>query len=180
MPRTTVAGHPLHPQLILLPAGLLPFSLVLDLLHRITGKREYADAAYYTMMGGSVGAVAAAAAGAGDYLTIPPNTPVKRTANIHAAMNSVLLTLYTVNLLLRRGKNPPTGPVPLLLSVIGTIGLLISAWYGGELVYAQGMRVRGVDPSAGRAEVRPPLDEQTTGMLQRAGDAAAPASGPRE
>ena len=65
MPLTTFAGHPLHPQLITMPAGLLPFSLVLDLLHLKTGRRSYADAAYYTMIGGLAGGVAAGAAGGG-------------------------------------------------------------------------------------------------------------------
>ena len=52
MPRTTFAGHALHPQLVLLPGGLLPFSAVLDAMSLATGKREYSDAAYYTLAGG--------------------------------------------------------------------------------------------------------------------------------
>lgn len=55
MPQATFAGHPLHPQLIVMPAGLPPFSFLLDLLHAGTGDHSYADAAYYTMMGGFVG-----------------------------------------------------------------------------------------------------------------------------
>jgi uncharacterized membrane protein len=42
MPHTTFTGHPLHPQMIVAPAGLLPFSLVLDLLYVQTGNRSYA------------------------------------------------------------------------------------------------------------------------------------------
>lgn len=52
MPQVTLMGHPLHPQLIVLPAGLLPFSLLLDAMHAATRDQSYADAAYYTMMGG--------------------------------------------------------------------------------------------------------------------------------
>ncbi len=37
MAQATFIGHPLHPQLIVIPAGLLPFSLVLDLAHAKTG-----------------------------------------------------------------------------------------------------------------------------------------------
>ena len=33
MPQVTLMGHPLHPQLIVMPAALLPFSLILDALH---------------------------------------------------------------------------------------------------------------------------------------------------
>ena len=173
MAKTTFAGHPLHPQLIVVPAGLLPFSFILDLLHQVTGKRSYADAAYYALMGGSVGAVAAASAGAADYFTIPPHTPAKQSANVHASMNLGLLAMSMANLLLRRGKEPPTGTLPVLLSAMSTVGLLISAWYGGHMVYEHGMRVKGVDPSAGAPEIRPPLDETGAAALAQ-GEHAAP------
>ncbi len=177
MPKTTLFGHPLHPQLIVWPAGLLPFSLVMDVMHLVTGRKAYAQAAYFTMMGGSIGAVAAAGAGATDYLTIPAETRTKRTANLHASMNAGLLLLYSLNLMLRRGKETPSGFLPVLLSTIGTVGLLISAWYGGDMVYEQGMRVRGVDPSAPRPEIKPPLDEQAEAAFIRM-ETAAPMTGP--
>ena len=34
----TVAGHLLHPQLIGIPVGLLPFALVMDGAYRLTGR----------------------------------------------------------------------------------------------------------------------------------------------
>lgn len=179
MPKTTFAGHPLHPQLIVLPAGLLPFSFILDLMHLVTRKPGYAEAAYYTMMGGSVGAMAAAGAGAADYFAIPPNTETKRHANLHAGLNVGLLTLYSVNMLLRRGKNPPAGPLPVLLSLLGTIGLIVSAWYGGHLVYEEGMRVRGVSPVADAPEVKLPQDERIEQAFNRLGN-VVPQQGPQE
>ncbi len=65
MPQVTLMGHPLHPQLIVMPAALLPFSLILDVLHAGTRDQSYADAAYYTMMGGFLGGIGA---GLGEYL----------------------------------------------------------------------------------------------------------------
>lgn len=177
MAKLTLLGHPLHPQLIVYPAGLLPFSLIMDVMHLVTGKKAYAEAAYYTMIGGSVTAVAAAGAGIADYFTIPPQTRTKRTANMHASLNSVLLTLYTGNLLLRRGKEKPTGFLPVLLSAIGTVGLIISAWYGGDMVYEQGMRVRGADPSALTPEIKPPGDDAAAQAFVKL-EQAAPESGP--
>ena len=174
MPKTTLVGHPLHPQLIVAPAGLLPFSLIMDLMHLFIGKRKYAETAYLTMLGGSVGALAAAAAGAGDYVTIPSGTRARQSANVHASMNVGLVSMYALNLLMRRGKNPPTGTLPMLLSALGTVGLVISAWYGGHMVYEHGMRVKGVDPSVGAPEIRPPLDEPLAGAYSKA-EGAAPA-----
>jgi uncharacterized membrane protein len=41
MAETTFAGHPLHPQLVGFPLGLLPFSLVMDFMHLATGEDKY-------------------------------------------------------------------------------------------------------------------------------------------
>src|SRR5690349_20366816 len=101
MPISTFAGHPLHPMLIVAPAALIPFGFILDAMHRSTKKDSYANAAYYSLTGGLVGGVAAATAGIMDYLTIEPQTDVKRTANVHAMLNSGALALTTANLLMR-------------------------------------------------------------------------------
>lgn len=177
MAKLTLLGHPLHPQLIVYPAGLLPFSLIMDVMHLVTGKKAYAEAAYYTMVGGSVGATAAAGAGIADYLTIQPRTRTKRTANMHGSLNALLLTLYGANLLLRRGRTTPTGALPVLLSAIGSVGLIISAWYGGDMVYEQGMRVRGADPSALTPEVKPPGDAAAARAFVKL-EQAVPEGGP--
>src|SRR5438309_1147771 len=116
MPQTTLAGHPLHPQLISAPLGLLPFSLVMDGLYAVTGKKAFADAAYYTLVGGTVGGLVAGAAGAMDYFTIPPKTKSKNVANIHGALNLGIMGLYGLNWLLRSGRERRTGVLPFLLS----------------------------------------------------------------
>src|SRR3712207_4833578 len=96
MPQRKFTGHPLHAQMIVLSAGLLPFSLLLDLMHLQTGKRTYADAAYYTMMGGFLGGLAAGAAGAADFMTIPEGSPAKQIGKLHGSLNVSLLALTAV------------------------------------------------------------------------------------
>jgi uncharacterized membrane protein len=142
MPLTTFAGHPLHPQLVEFPLGLLPFSFAMDLMHLTTRDPSYADAAYYSMAGGMIGGLAAGTAGFADYLTIPDNTHSKKTANVHAALNLGILGLYGLNLFLRKGRHRSPGVAPRLLSALGAVGLIASSWYGGELVYELGMRVK--------------------------------------
>ena len=180
MPKTTLGGHPLHPILIVAPSGLLPLSLVLDAMHLATGKKSYAESAYYTMVGGYAGGLAAAAAGAGDCLAIPPNSHTKKIANLHAALNLVMLGAYSVNLVLRRGKNPPTGVLPMLLSVVGVLGLTVSAWYGGHLVYEHGVRVKGVSPLENAPEIKPPGDEKLEEAFGKLEERFAPKDGPQE
>jgi uncharacterized membrane protein len=159
MYKTTLAGHPLHPILVPAPAALLPASLVLDLMYFVTRKKSYADAAYYNMVGGFFGGLAAGVAGAIDYFSIPTKTKTKNIANIHASLNLAVFGLYSVNLLLRRGKRVPTGTLPLLLSAIGSAGIFVSAWYGGEMVYKHGVRVKGVHDLEQATELKLPGDE---------------------
>lgn len=163
MAQTTFAGHPLHPQLITMPAGLLPFSLVMDLLHLKTGRQSYADAAYYTMVGGLVGGLAAGAAGAADYFTIPEEErEAKKIADTHATLNVGLLAMTALNLALR-SRRRRSGPLTTMLSLVGTMGLFVSAWYGGHLVYAHGMRVK---PPSGEPEHKLPGDERIEEAIQ--------------
>lgn len=164
--RSTFLGHPLHPQLILLPAGLLPYSFVMDVMHHATGEQSYADAAYHTMWGGFVGGLAAGAAGAVDYFSIDENSESKPIANLHAAMNLGMMALYGVNLLTRRNGGRRPGLFSTLLSGIGTAGLLVSAWYGAHLVYEHGMRVRGVDELSKAKDIAPPGDESVRDTLE--------------
>jgi uncharacterized membrane protein len=180
MPKTTFAGHALHPQLIVLPAGLLPFSAVLDAMSLATGRREYSDAAYYTLAGGFVGGLAAGAAGAADYLTIPPESPTKRTGNLHAAMNITGLALTALNLVLRsrQREGEPVGAVPAALSIATAAGVLVSSWYGGKMAYEQGMRVKGLSEVEHAPELKVPGDDAIKGAFNRLEEAVAPTGGP--
>jgi uncharacterized membrane protein len=156
--------------MITMPAGLLPFSLVLDLLYLKTGRHSYADAAYYAMVGGFVGGIAAGAAGAADYFTIPPDDDAKKVANTHAVMNVSLLAMTGLNLALRSSSRRRSGPLPTLLSLVGNIGLFVSAWYGGQLVYEHGMRVKPAGPPSHEPEVKLPGDERLEAAIQSIGD----------
>lgn len=177
MPKTTFAGHPLHPQLVELPLGMLPFSLVMDLMHYATGKESYADAAYYSMVGGYLTSLAAGAAGAGDYFTIPPKSQSKKVANLHATVNLGIVGLYSLNLLLRRGRKPPTGLLPTFLSLLGTAGLVVSGWFGGELVYELGMRVKPVMEGDTSSELKLPGDRKVEEAFKQVEERLAPADG---
>lgn len=167
MPQVTLMGHPLHPQLIVMPAALLPFSLLLDAMHATTRDQSYADAAYYTMMGGFVGGIAAGAAGAADYGTIPSDSKARDVGRIHGLMNVGLLALTGLNLLMRR-KRRSAGALPMMMSLVTTAGLVVSAWYGGHLVYHHGMRVRGTDLAGSTEEAKLPGDQRTAKALASA------------
>jgi uncharacterized membrane protein len=158
MPKVTFAGHPLHPMLIVAPAALIPFGFILDAMHRSTDNDDYANAAYYSLVGGLVGGIAAGAAGAMDYMAIRSETEVKRTANTHAMLNGGALALTAANVALRKNRPAHAGG-SLALSALAAAGVLISGWFGGKLVYEQGMRVKGVSPVEDAPEAKLPGDE---------------------
>lgn len=176
MPQSTVAGHPLHPMLIVAPAALLPFGLIMDAMHRSTGKQSYADAAYYSLVGGLLGGLAAGTAGAMDYMTIERNTDVKRTANVHALLNTGALAVTAANVAARR-RAPNHQGGSIWLSAIAAAGVVVSGWFGGRLVYEQGMRVQGVNPVEGAAEIKAPADEEMEHLFHHA-EKPMPATGP--
>lgn len=167
MRKMTLAGHPLHPQLIGIPAGLLPFSFAMDTLYLVTDKKSYADAAYYSMVGGTAGALAAGAAGAMDYLTIKPGGHTKKIANTHALMNIAITGLYALNIALRKRRNRRPSGWEIALSGLCTAGLVVSQWYGGHLVYEHGMRVRGRSELADVPEAKLPGDSRLARALER-------------
>jgi uncharacterized membrane protein len=176
MPKSTLAGHPLHPMLIVAPAALIPFGFVMDVLYRATGKQAYSDAAYYSLMGGLIGGLAAGAAGAMDYLTIPSETEVKRTANVHAALNVGALALTGANVISRRNTRHHRGG-SIILSALSALGVMVSGWFGGRMVYEHGMRVKGVSPVESAPELKAPGDEVLQRTMQ-AEEKVAPPTGP--
>ena len=136
----SIAGHPMHPMLITIPVGLLIFSLICDLASLLSAEPEnWHTAAFYSMVGGFVGALIAAMPGFIDFLSIT-NERVRRIAIMHMSFNLIAVTLYGVNIWLRIDGNDVSG-TPLLLSLLG-VGLLgVSGWLGGSMVYRHGVGV---------------------------------------
>jgi len=153
MPKLTYAENPVHPVLNDYPAALVPTSLVFDMLHLVTRRGSFKVASFYTLLLALITGGAAAATGFQDYQEIPEGTEAKRLANVHAMLNVGLLGALVVQLLIRM-----TGRVGLfarLLNIAATAGVMTSSWYGTQLVYRHGLRVRGVDPLAAAAEAMP-------------------------
>ena len=140
----SIAGHPIHPMLVPIAIGCFLFSFAADLICLATGNTEpWNLLAYYTMLGGIVGALAAAAPGLVDLLSLPPG-PIKRTALTHMAINLAVVAIYIANAWIRSGKPADLG-TPMVLSAITILMLLVSGWLGGKMVYEAGV---GVDTAA--------------------------------
>ena len=135
----SVANHPIHPMLIPFPIGLWVFSFVADIVYRVGGDPVWLTIAYWTMVGGTVGALLAAVPGLIDYLALKEPRAV-RIATYHLVLNLTIVALFVANLVLRTMNYPPTA-LPLALSAVGVGLLLVSGWFGWELIYGPGVAV---------------------------------------
>lgn len=69
---------------------------------------------------------------------------MKRIGTYHLLLNLGAVVLFGINLWLRF-RLPENSRIPLLLSIIGVIGIAVSGWLGGEMVYVKGMAVQAVE-----------------------------------
>jgi uncharacterized membrane protein len=132
-----IAKHPIHPMLVAIPIGLWIFSLVCDLI-RVMGATSpnWQVAAYYTLVGGILGALLAAVPGFIDMLSLPRG--IKRIALIHMAINLTVVGLYVWNAYLRKHGGLD---IAVWLSVFSVGLLAVSGWLGGKMVYVHGVAV---------------------------------------
>ena len=135
----SIAKHPLHPMLIPLPIGMWILSLACDIIFFATGDIMWSIMAFHSMAGGVIGALLAALPGLVDLVTMNASY-VKRLGIWHGGINMLIVAMFAINLLWRRGGEPgAAGPV--VLSIVAVLLLAVSGWLGGELVYVHGVAV---------------------------------------
>ncbi len=146
-PRTGLAGpygHPFHPILVTVPIGAWVASFAFDLGSQWAGEAAvFAKGAFWLIVAGVIGALAAAVFGLLDLLVIPRGTKAFRTGVTHMILNLLVVALYVVNLVVRRDElgNGSVELLPIALSAAALALLGVSGWFGGELTYRYGVRV---------------------------------------
>jgi uncharacterized membrane protein len=144
--KVKLAGHPVHPMLIVFPIGLLATAVIFDIIYLAANNPILAMVSFYMIAAGGIGGLLAAIFGFIDWLALPNNSRAKNIGLWHGLGNVVIVGLFAVSWLLRGGNvNFLPDPLALLLSFAGFALALITAWIGGELVYRLGV---GVDPGA--------------------------------
>ena len=136
----SIKGHPLHPVLVALPIGLWVFSLACDLLGLVYRENWlWQSVALYALVGGVIGAFAAAVPGLVDLLALR-DPEVRRIGVTHMTINLVVIAIFIGDAVLRFSDAiGTTGPV--VVSLLGVVLLGISGWLGGEMVYKRGVAV---------------------------------------
>ena len=133
-----IFDHPIHPMLIPFPIGLWVFSLAADITFRLGGDPVWLTMAYWTMLAGTIGALAAAVPGLIDFLALKEPRAV-RIATAHLVLNLTVVGLFVANLVLRTTGYPAASILPLVLSAVAVGLLLVSGWLGWELIYREGV-----------------------------------------
>jgi len=142
----SIAGHPIHPMLVPIAIGCFVLSFAADMICLSTGTTNpWSMLAYYAMLGGILGALAAAVPGLIDLLSLPAGY-TKSVAVKHMSLNLLIVAIYVCNAWLRHNQ-PESLKMPMTLSLITILMLLVSGWLGGKMVFEAGV---GVDTGAAR------------------------------
>jgi uncharacterized membrane protein len=144
--KAKLAGHPIHPMLVVFPLGLLISAVIFDVVFLATGRSGFALVSFWNIAVGVLGGLTAAVFGLVDWLAIPKGTRAKTIGLWHGAINVVVVALFALSWLFRFSdpmRLPTTAAFILGLVAIG-FGT-VSGWLGGELVDRLGV---GVDPGA--------------------------------
>lgn len=159
--RASWKGHPIHPMLIVFPLGLWIGSFVADVLYLIHEDPFWYRAAWYAMLGGLLGGAAAAVPGILDYFgSVNPRSEAKPLARLHAILNLSAIALYALNLWWRSGDSAASGAgwwAAFALSGVCVVGLGVSGWLGGQLVYGSQIGIRSVQVNWQRTIYGPSL-----------------------
>ena len=141
----TWLGHPLHPILAHIPMAMWPSALIFDLLSLGgVGGYEMVRLSFYAIAFGLAASLLAAPTGLVDWTGIKKEKPAWKIGLGHLILNVIAIVLFAVNL----GFRVPTFDeattvtrVPLILSIVGTAILIVSAYLGGRMTYHYGISV---------------------------------------
>lgn len=137
-------GHPLHPILVHLPVGLWPAALIFDVLSVCgVGGNPMVRCAFWSIVLGIGGALGAAVPGYADWTDIGRDKPARSLGLYHLFLNLTALGIWFANAVVRLGSldAAATPPLPLALSVLGTLILAAGVYFGMRMVYGQGTYV---------------------------------------
>src|SRR3954454_13702171 len=123
--RVKLAGHPIHPMLIVLPLGLLATAVVFDIVSLATGDAAFADVAFWNITVGIIGGLAAALFGLIDWLPLPPGNRGKRLGAWHGLGNFGIVVLFLISWFLRLPDHAyAPNLVPFALGLVAVLAAL--------------------------------------------------------
>lgn len=143
-PATPIAGpygHPFHPILVTVPIGAWIAAVLFDAVSLLAEDGSaFVVGARWLYAVGVIGAVVAAIFGLLDYSRLTRGTRAKRIATLHLTLNLAAVVVFAIAWAVHLGSDEPT-VAGLVLGVVGLVGIGVSGFLGGELVFRHGVRV---------------------------------------
>ncbi len=141
--------------LIVFPIGLWIGSLICDLLGIATKNSLLWGTGFYMIIGGCIGALAAAVPGTIDWLTVvPPKSSAKKHGMIHGILNLAILGMFVFEAIHRGSALRQPDALSLGVSAISVALLGYSGWLGGTLAYRNQIGVDHRYANAGQFKQR--------------------------
>jgi uncharacterized membrane protein len=143
----SIAGHPVHPILVIFPVAFLSAAAGSDIGYWLTKDFFWARASMWLIGLGGFTGIMAALVGIADFIRV--RKVRQRTAGwAHMFINITVLVLTFINFGLRL-YDPQSAilPIGVSLSLIVAVLLSIGGWYGGELSFRHKIGVIGTDRS---------------------------------
>jgi uncharacterized membrane protein len=159
--RASLGGHPIHSMLVAIPIAAFAISLVFDVVYLISDNPFWYAMAFWLMIAGIAGGIAAGIPGLLDYLTSVP-VEAMPTARRHGLLNGGLILWFAIDAVVR-ATGPMIGPrvgVAMLMSLIGVGVLGYTGWLGGALVYTHRVGVAEPAEAAAPPAVAPEPEER--------------------
>ncbi len=150
-----VKSHPIHPMLVAFPIGLFVTGFIFDLIAVGADLPQLYAAGWYCIIAGLIGGAAAAVPGLIDLLTtVPPASSGRKRGWTHGLLNSAILALFIAVAVYRGDPGTQPDGLALFLQACGVVGLGISGWLGGTLVYRNQIGVDHRYANAGKFKSR--------------------------
>ncbi len=135
--------HPSHPLFVHFPAALPIAAFAFDIASRVHADLTLPRAALYNLAFALGMALPAAITGLVDYLPMVPGSRKRRLGTYHLLSQVAAVSLFAVSLALRAleydaGRTPPA---EMAILGLGCLAVIVGNYFGGTLVYRQGMRV---------------------------------------
>ena len=138
-----IAGHPIHPAIVLFPIAFLVGAAGTDIGYWLTRDPFWARASLWLIGVGFAAGILAAITGFSEFFKV--KRVRERSAGwLHMGGNVAVMVLSLINLVLRQGN--PAQPIVytgLAISVVVATLLGITGWYGGELSFRHKIGVIG-------------------------------------
>ncbi|MBD2312715.1 DUF2231 domain-containing protein [Desertifilum sp. FACHB-1129] len=138
-----IAGHPLHPVIVIFPVAFLVGAWLADIGYWLTSDPFWARGAIWLLLGGLITGLVAGIIGMFDFTRI--KRARKHSAGwAHMYGNIIAIVLTAINLGLRWGDmTEAVIPTGLILSTLVAVLLGVSGWFGGELTFRHKIGVIG-------------------------------------